>query len=73
MIISRAQMSEKRNFGISAYRELLGDAGIPGHFCLFRNHEYLILTPSPSAYAGIAGIGRKRQEFLVIPYRCRNV
>jgi hypothetical protein len=48
MIISRAQMSAKRNSGICAYRELLGDAGIPGHSCLFRNHKYLILTPSPS-------------------------
>jgi hypothetical protein len=33
-----------------AHPESLGNAGIPGHSCLFRNYKYLILTPSPHTH-----------------------
>ncbi len=38
-------MNAKRNSGILAYRESLGNAGIPGHSCTFRNCKYFMDGP----------------------------
>jgi hypothetical protein len=83
LTIYRAKINAKRNSGILAYRESLGNAGIPGHACIFRNYKYLIFLPSPThSHHALTNTLTLTQilrqelqelpEFLVIPYKCNS-